>query len=378
MAQNSLSIQLQTNPSAVDTLREAWGAVLANYEKGTISGLYKNRQLSGDPENGVVNAKRFANATIKNYGTARSGRAGEKAKVAPVAVPIDDDKEFIEEVEEKDLVMYGVDGLINLRTASQESAMRRYYERKFFNVGSLAGTVHTITGSTIEDKLEEVIQKLEIVKNDFVDGVDRMDMVLVLRPSIYGQARNKIDTLPNAGISPAVGEFGMFHNVVVHSSVYLPDTVDYFIFVKESIAQPIRQSLYAPKKIELSDATAFGMFLYAGTKCVQGDLVFIAGTLGAVTAASTSGGSGQTTKTTITVTSAKSDAANDFYYLTGATAVAAPAWGDAVGTTWTKLVLTEGAQVITTGTATKIRIAEADAAGKIIKSTAELTITYGA
>ena len=52
-------------------LAEEYGKVIENVQKLTISGAMKNTELSGDPHAGTVEAKRFANATPKNYGTAR-------------------------------------------------------------------------------------------------------------------------------------------------------------------------------------------------------------------------------------------------------------------------------------------------------------------
>lgn len=371
MAQNSLSILLQTNPSAKDTLAEEWGKVIENLQKETIASQLKNQDLSGDPSAGVLNAKRFANAVEKAYGTARSGHAAEKVKALNVAVSIDDDKEWLEEVEEKDLALYGVEGLISKRTANQGKSLERYFERKFLNVSVLAGAVHTISGSNIEDKVEELIQKVEVVKNDFVDGVSRDMIALVVRPSIYGLIRNKIDAVQNANINSAIGEFGVFHGVLVFSSVYLPATVDYLVMAKGAVAQPIKLSILNPSPIQLSEATAFGAFTYAGTKAVMSDLIFFAGTLGSAVTLTTVYGGGAN-KSTITPTSTKSDSANKFYYLADASAVAAPAYGTAVGQTWT--ALDDDGATITFATETKIRVAEADASGRIIKVSAETSI----
>lgn len=371
MAQNSLSILLQTNPSAKDTLAEEWGKVIENLQKETIASQLKNQDLSGDPSAGVLNAKRFANAVEKAYGTARSGHAAEKVKALNVAVSIDDDKEWLEEVEEKDLALYGVEGLISKRTANQGKSLERYFERKFLNVAVLAGAVHTISSSNIEDKVEELIQKVEVVKNDFVDGVSRDMIALVVRPSIYGLIRNKIDAVQNANITSAIGEFGVFHGVLVFSSVYLPATVDYLVMAKGAVAQPIKLSILNPSPIQLSEATAFGAFTYAGTKAVMPDLIFFAGTLGSAVTLTTVYG-GASNKSTITPTSTKSDSANKFYYLADASAVAAPAYGTAVGQTWTEL--DDDGATITFATETKIRVAEADASGRIIKVSAETSI----
>lgn len=373
MAENSLSILLQTNTSAKDTLAEQWGKVIENFSKGTISAMFKNTDLSGDPTAGVVQAKRFANATSKAYGTARTGRAGEKTKALPVTIEISDDDEFIEEVEEKDLIMYGVDGLITRRTANQGDSMKRLFERRFFNKAVLGGTVKTLSGATIQAKLEEIIQQLETVKNDFVDGIDRSNMVLVLDTATYGLARTYLDTTQNANVNTSIGEFGIFHGVLVFSSVYLPATVNYLIMAKGAVAQPIRQSLLNPSKIPLSDATAFGMFLYSGTKVVMSDLIFFAGTIGSATLTTVYGGASN--KSTITPTSTLSDSANTFWYKAHASAVAAPTYGDgATAAGYTAMALTEGAQTFTFATETKIRVAEVDASGRIIKVSEETTI----
>lgn len=48
--------------------------------------------------------------------------------------------------------------------------------------------------------------------------------------------------------------------------------------VKGAVAQPVLTSIYNPTKIELSDATAFGLFAYKGTKAVTEDLIIYNGT----------------------------------------------------------------------------------------------------
>jgi hypothetical protein len=48
---------------------------------------------------------------------------------------------------------------------------------------------------------------------------------------------------------------------------------------KGSVAQPIMTSIYNPTKVDLSDATAFGLFAYKGTKAVTPDLIIYNGTV---------------------------------------------------------------------------------------------------
>lgn len=277
---DSLSIQLQTDASAKDKLAESYGKVIENLEKSTISSVLKNTDLSGDPASGTVEAKRFANAIAQNYGTARGNGYANKIKAKPVVVALDTNKEFIEEVEEKDLRTYGISGLIERRTTNQGGAMKRLLERAFFTEAVNSGSALSLSSSTIEGKFEEAIQEIETTKNDFVDGVERDLINIVCSPATYGQIRTYLDKgVNNSNVSTAVGEFGQFHGVDVYSSVYLPNGVDFIIMVKGSVAQPVIPSIYNPAKIELSDATGFGIFLYFGTKAVTPELIKYAGTV---------------------------------------------------------------------------------------------------
>lgn len=277
---DSLSIQLQTDASAKDKLAESYGKVIENLEKSTISSVLKNTDLSGDPASGTVEAKRFANAIAQNYGTARGNGYANKVKAKPVVVALDTNKEFIEEVEEKDLRTYGISGLIERRTTNQGGAMKRLLERAFFTEAVNSGSALTLTSDTIEGKFEDAIQEIETTNNDFVDGVERDLINIICSPATYGQIRTYLDKgVNNSNVSTAVGEFGQFHGVDVYSSVYLPNGIDFIIMVKGSVAQPVIPSIYNPAKIELSDATGFGIFLYFGTKAVTPELIKYAGTV---------------------------------------------------------------------------------------------------
>lgn len=270
---DSLSIVLQSDSSAKDKLSEEYGKVIENLQKSTISEIIKNTDLSGDPSSGTVEAKRFANATAADYGTARGNAYGDKINALPVVVPLNVNKEFIEEVEEKDLRTYGVAGLIERRVANQGNAMKRLLERAFFTEAKSAGSSLSLTSDTAMGKLEEAIQAIETTNNDFVDGVERDLIVVVASPAFYGQVRNALDTTAQANVKTNIAEYGQFHGVDVYSSVYLPSGVDFVIMVKGAIAQPVLPSIYNPTKIELSDATGFGIFLYFGTKAVMPDLI---------------------------------------------------------------------------------------------------------
>ena len=87
---------------------------------------------------------------------------------------------------------------------------------------------------------------------------------------------NSISNSNNLGVVPNYEE-GTFNNVSVYSNVFLPQGINYVVMVKGAVAQPIMTSIYNPTKIDLSDATAFGLFAYKGTKAVTPDLIFYNG-----------------------------------------------------------------------------------------------------
>ena len=271
--QDSLSIFDTAETKA--KLSESYGKVIENIEKSTISSLLKNTELSGDPDSGSVEARRIANTDSKQYGTARTGGKGESVKAPSVVVNIDTDRELINEVEEKDLSMFGVDGLIQKKSASNERSMKRELERAFFSTAATAGSAAALTKTEANEKLEELIQLVETVKNEFIDGVERDLINVICTPRAYGEIRNFLDKgASNANIDTSVGEFGMFHSVNVFSSVYLPEGVDMIAMCTGAVAQPVKVSLDEPGKIPLSDAYHFGMFYYYGTKAVMPDLIF--------------------------------------------------------------------------------------------------------
>ena len=277
---DALSIELTTEGK--DKLAEEYGKVVENLQHITLASRLKNTDLSGDPTSGTVEAKRFANKVGKAYGTARTAGKGDYIKSAPVVIALNDNTEYIEEVEEKDLRTYGVAGLIERRTKNHQDALAVELDTKFFAEAVSEGTVFTPTGSpTIEDEIEEAIQTIETTKNDFVQGVPRNMIEVVMSPAYYGRLRNKINSIANSnnlGIVPNYEE-GTFNNVSVYSNVFLPSGVNYIVMVKGAVAQPVMTSIMNPEKVQLSDATAFGLFAYKGTKAVMSDLIIYNGTV---------------------------------------------------------------------------------------------------
>lgn len=275
-APNALSIALQTNASTYDQLAVAYGKVIENFQKQTISAELKNNDLSGDIMSGSVVARRFANCQAADYGTARAN-GGSKVKAKPVQIDIDDDREFIEEVEEKDILTYGVNGIIPARVANHEGSIKRYYERKFFAEAVDKALIYSPTQAedTCLERIEAMIKRIEKTSNDFIDGVDRTLIEVVCSVDFYSEVRTALDEKHNANVDTSRGEFLMYHGVVVRSSVYLPTTVAAVSMAKGSVAQPMRVSISPVAKVPQSDATSFGAFVYSGTKVVTEELIYV-------------------------------------------------------------------------------------------------------
>ncbi|KXK66957.1 hypothetical protein HMPREF3293_00187, partial [Christensenella minuta] len=233
------------DPEGKDFLAERYGVVIDNIQHRMISSMLKNKDLSGDPTTGSVEAKRFANSESKEYGTARAAAKGDLVKAKPVTVQIDVDREIVEELEEKDTKLYGVEGLIVRRTQNHTLSMSRELERAFFDKAVETGTKFSTSESAAQDILEAAIQSVETTKNNYVDGVPRDMIHVTASPEFYGEIRKYLDSVENSNIDTAAESFNAFHGVRVDSSVYLPAGAKFVVMVYGSIAQPVLPKPYA-------------------------------------------------------------------------------------------------------------------------------------
>lgn len=271
---SSLNVLLTT--TGKDYLAEQYGAVIENVQKDCISQQLKNNALSGTPGAGTYEAKRFANKTSNAYGTARAAGAGQYVKAKPVTVPVNVDKEIVVEVEQKDVTLYGVDSLVQHEAASAQKAMVRELERAFFSEAATSGQSFTTALTDVDKIVESLIQSVETVENDFVDGVDRDMISVVCSPATYGALRSYFDKVQDGG---AQGEsFGNFHGVKVYSSIYLPSGINAIAMAEGAIAQPVLPTVAPAERIQLSNAIGFGLFYSYGTKAVAEDLIYVYGT----------------------------------------------------------------------------------------------------
>ena len=272
----SLNVLLDGSDSGKMLLKEAYDGVIANVQKNTVSSRIKNTDLSGDPDSGTVEAKRFANASSQDYGTARTAGKGNAVKGKTVTIAIDQNKEFIEEIEEKDIRLLGVDGLIAKRSANHANRMAAELDQKFFEVGKTEGTQFKPAAAVtdIQAIVEAAILQMEKLKNNYIDGLDRSMLSITFDPDTYSAMRMYLDTVVNTNVDTTTEEFNMYHGVKCFSSNRLPSGVKFEIMMDESIAQPVKAVPYTAERIPLSEAVAVEMFYYYGTKAVTPDTIF--------------------------------------------------------------------------------------------------------
>lgn len=268
----SLNILLETEGK--DYLAELYGKVIENVNKQLISAKMKNTDLSGNPEAGSVEAKRLVNAKSKAYGTARAAGKGDSVKAKPVTVAINQDQEIVEELENKDVSLYGVDGILSKRANNHVQRMASELDTEFFAEAKNAGTKITPVATEVPEEIEEAIQVCENTKNDFVDGVPRSMINLVCSTEYYGKIRTYLDKVSRANVDSTAEEFYAYHGVKTFSSVHLPEGVDYEIMVDGAVAQPVMSDQYTAEKIPLSNAYGVELFYHYGTKAVMPDLIF--------------------------------------------------------------------------------------------------------
>jgi hypothetical protein len=278
--QEAQNIFLENGTDETELL-EIYGGVIENFEKGAVS-LQIKAQNPSKISAGSAEFKRFENATSNAYGTARSASAGVALRTKPIVVPIDQHKEIIEEFVKADVEAYGVPALLSRRAGNHYRSMVRELDTAFFAMAYAEGTEKTLTATAIDEMVEELIVEVETISNDFIDGVDRDDIAVVLTPAKASLLRNKIDTLFAEGNRIENGLIGQFHGVDVFVSNRLPkgvgQVVDMMAMVKGAVAQPVLLAdQYQSEKIPLSNDWAVELFYDFGTKALMEDTIFYVG-----------------------------------------------------------------------------------------------------
>lgn len=270
---DALSIYTNAAGSTADKLAESYGKVIESIQKGALSEQLKNKDYSGDPTTGSVEINRFKNAASANYGTARTAGNGTSLKnTGKVTINLNVDKEIVEEIEEKDVRTFGVADIIARRRGNHGKRAIADLDSAYFTALETAATAVTLpTGVTaIEEVAETMIQAIETVSNDWVDGVDRDMIALTLSPAAYGKLRNHIDKVM---VENDYGkeEIEIFHGVRVYSNTRQTSAIIAQIF--GAAGQPAMFNEYQDEKVPLSNAHAVELFYSYGTGVVTPDLV---------------------------------------------------------------------------------------------------------
>lgn len=256
-------------------LAEIKGQIIEAVIKGTVSTKIKNTFGIGNPSAGSVTYDRLKNAVSKEYGTARGAGKGEPVRnTGRVINNIDDRQEIVEEYDNTDIKQFGIANLITRRKNSQASSLARYLDTSFFAEAVKSGTeIQSLTSAMpIEEVLEKVIQTVETVKNDWVDGVDRSEIVLTVTPAIYGKLANYLNKVKNE----ITGEVDVLFNGQVRIFSNHRQTKAIIAMHEGAIAQDVNVFDFDPQKVPFSNSVEASLFFAQGTKAVEPDLVFYA------------------------------------------------------------------------------------------------------
>lgn len=262
--------------TSLDDLVEIKGKVIDSVAKATVSTKIKNTYGVGDPSAGSVTYDRFKNAVSKDYGTARTAGKGDSIyNSGKVTNNIDDNQELVEEFEQSDVRRFGVVDLVQRRATSQASSMARYLDRAFFAEAEAKATEITglVEATGIEENLEKVIQTIESVENDWVDGVDRAMIVLTVTPKIYGKLANYLNEVKNE----VTGQMDVLFNGNTRIFTNHRQTKDIIAMAEGAVAQDVNVSDYTdPTRVPFSNAIESSLFYDQGATAVMPDLIFAA------------------------------------------------------------------------------------------------------
>lgn len=260
--------------------------IFENIGTKTLAGRLKSRNANLTQAAGSYEFKRFSNAESQEYGTARTAGKGQKIVAAPITVNLDINREIVEELnlfDGQSFTQETFEALVNRRKTAIALALERELDRAFFaNIkteGTAAGIAIDTTGDIVA-QLEEVIVKLVTTQNEYVDGVDRENMALVVSPKLYSKLKTELNDVYNFSGTVEEGTFKGINGVAVFEALRLPDGVDYVLLTMDSVAQPILQTGVDVEKIPLSNDYAISVFYRYGTKTLAKELALY----GAITA----------------------------------------------------------------------------------------------
>ena len=285
---DALSIYLE-NGTTKAYLKNVLAGIFENYQKEALSARLKSKNANLNRAAGSYEFKRFANSTVKDYGTARAAGKGDKIIAPPIVVNLDKNKEIVEEVNFFDadgsFTDEGFKAMVERRKTNFELSVTDFLDMDFFSAAKTGGTAATALGVTDLDatksfkrQIETLVGKFEKTgkngtENKYVRGIDRRYMALVLDSSLYGLVKDELNDCRNFSQMISDEKFTGINGVACFSSVNLPDGADYVLMTMDSIAQPVLPSGFEFEKIPLSIEYAMEMFFRYGSKVLAPELV---------------------------------------------------------------------------------------------------------
>lgn len=265
------SIAILTTAGGQAKLDEIYGKFIANVMKKAISTEIKNTNLSGDPEAGSFMVSRYADAQVKDYGTARTAGKGDKFAEDEVEVKLNKHKEIVEEYNKSDVRMKGVFGQVTADMTRHEKSFVRELDRAFFKEAIDAGTEHETEATNIVDIIDEMICAVEETENSFIDGIELEDITMVVDPTTHKAIKKYIEENPQTDTNTK-----LFHEVELRVSNRMKsgDTkAAVIVMMKESIAQPVISEPTQAEKVNLGNEVAVETFFDYGTKAVTPETI---------------------------------------------------------------------------------------------------------
>ena len=272
------ALSIYETESAKAYLRNVVVGIFENIGMKTVSGRLKSRNADLSKPAGSYEFKRFANATSQEYGTARTAGKGQKVIAPGITVNLDTNREIVEEINLFDGQSFTQDtfeAFVERRKAAIKLAVERELDRAFFANIKANGTAASIAidlDGNIVSQLEDVIVKLVTTQNEYVDGVERENMALVVSPKLFSKLKTELNDVYNFSGTVEEGTFKGINGVAVFEALRLPEGVDYALVTMDSIAQPALITGVEVEKIPLSNDYAISVFYRYGTKTLAKEL----------------------------------------------------------------------------------------------------------
>lgn len=272
------ALSIYSSEEAKAYLRNVIVGIFENLGAKTVSARLKSKNANLTQAAGSYEFKRFANATSQEYGTARTAAKGQKIIAPSITVNLDTNREIVEEInlfDGQSFTQETFEALVNRRKAAIQLAIERELDRAFFakikEQGTAAGINIALTDSIVA-QLEDVIVKLVTTTNDYVDGVDRENMALIVSPKLYSKLKTELNDVYNFSGTVEEGTFKGINGVAVFEALRLPEGVDYILLTMDSVAQPTLITGVDVEKIPLSNDYAISVFYRYGTKTLATEL----------------------------------------------------------------------------------------------------------